>query len=56
MNSGDSDMATNSEEYGPRDIVGYGRFPPDPKWPGGAKIAVSLVRRAEGSGQKLIWM
>jgi hypothetical protein len=40
------DMETNTEDYGPRDIVGYGRFPPDPQWPGGAKIAISLVRRS----------
>ncbi len=23
-----------------RDLKGYGRTPPDPKWPGGAKVAV----------------
>lgn len=27
----------------PRDFVGYGRHTPDPKWPGGAKLAVNLV-------------
>lgn len=27
----------------PRDLKGYGRHPPDPQWPGGAKIAVSFV-------------
>jgi hypothetical protein len=27
----------------PRDFVGYGRHPPNPLWPGGAKIAVSFV-------------
>ncbi len=26
-----------------RDFVGYGRQPPDPKWPGGARIAVNFV-------------
>lgn len=26
-----------------RDLVGYGRNRPDPKWPGGAKIAVQFV-------------
>lgn len=26
-----------------RDFVGYGRTPPDPQWPGGAKIAVNVV-------------
>lgn len=27
----------------PRDLKGYGRHPPNPQWPGGAKIAVSFV-------------
>jgi putative urate catabolism protein len=27
----------------PRDLVGYGASPPDPKWPGGARIAVQFV-------------
>jgi hypothetical protein len=27
----------------PRDLKGYGRHPPDPQWPGGAKVAVSFV-------------
>src|SRR3954464_8677193 len=26
-----------------RDMRGYGRTPPDPKWPGGARVAVSFV-------------
>ncbi|KAL7418670.1 hypothetical protein Q5752_006353 [Cryptotrichosporon argae] len=40
-------MQTNSSEYGPRDLVGYGPIPPDPQWPGGAKIAISLVLNYE---------
>lgn len=27
----------------PRDFVGYGRHTPDPKWPGGTKVAINLV-------------
>ncbi|MFN7594510.1 MAG: chitin deacetylase, partial [bacterium] len=27
----------------PRDFIGYGANPPDPQWPGGAKIAVNFV-------------
>lgn len=27
----------------PRDFVGYGRRAPDPKWPGGLKVAVNIV-------------
>jgi allantoinase len=26
-----------------RDLKGYGRTPPDPRWPGGARVAVSFV-------------
>lgn len=27
----------------PRDLVGYGRTPPHPQWPGQARIAVQFV-------------
>ena len=27
----------------PRDLVGYGKHPPDPKWPNGARVAVNFV-------------
>jgi putative urate catabolism protein len=27
----------------PRDLAGYGRNPPDPRWPGGARVAVQFV-------------
>ncbi len=27
----------------PRDLIGYGATPPDPDWPGGAKLALSFV-------------
>ncbi|MDP6709159.1 MAG: allantoinase PuuE [Alphaproteobacteria bacterium] len=34
----------------PRDFVGYGANPPDPKWPGGARLAVNfVVNYEEGS-------
>ena len=26
-----------------RDLIGYGATPPDPKWPGGARLAVNFV-------------
>ncbi len=26
-----------------RDLIGYGRCPPDPKWPGGARLALNFV-------------
>ncbi len=35
-------MTPNSQPY-PRDLIGYGRNPPDPKWPGGARMALQFV-------------
>jgi len=35
----------------PRDLIGYGRQPPDAQWPGGAKIAVSFVINYEEVGR-----
>jgi putative urate catabolism protein len=34
-----------------RDLVGYGQRPPDPQWPGGARIAVSFVLNYEEGGE-----
>lgn len=38
----------------PRDMVGYGANPPDPQWPGGAKIAVQIVLNYEEGGENNI--
>jgi allantoinase len=38
----------------PRDLVGYGRHPPDPRWPGGARIAVQFVVNYEEGGESAI--
>ena len=38
----------------PRDLAGYGRHPPDPKWPGGARIAVQFVVNFEEGGENNI--
>jgi OHCU decarboxylase len=35
----------------PRDMLGYGRTPPDPRWPGGARIAVQFVVNYEEGGE-----
>jgi putative urate catabolism protein len=35
----------------PRDLIGYGRDPPDPRWPGGARIAVQFVVNYEEGGE-----
>ncbi len=40
-------------EY-PRDLRGYGREPPDPQWPGGARIAVQFVVNFEEGGENNI--
>ena len=38
----------------PRDMLGYGAHPPDPQWPGGAKIAVQIVINYEEGGENNI--
>jgi putative urate catabolism protein len=38
----------------PRDLVGYGRTPPDPKWPGGARLAVQFVLNYEEGAENSI--
>ncbi len=43
-----------THETYPRDLVGYGRNVPDPKWPGGAKIAVQFVLNYEEGGESCI--
>ena len=38
-------------EYYPRDLIGYGPRPPQVRWPGDAKIAVSIVLNYEEGGE-----
>ncbi len=38
----------------PRDLVGYGRTPPDAAWPGGAHVAVQFVVNFEEGGENCI--
>jgi putative urate catabolism protein len=35
-----------------RDLVGYGEHPPDPRWPGGARLALSFVLNYEEGGER----
>ncbi|TAG11409.1 MAG: polysaccharide deacetylase, partial [Rhodobacterales bacterium] len=35
----------------PRDFRGHGPTPPNPRWPGGAKVAISLVLNYEEGGE-----
>jgi putative urate catabolism protein len=43
-----------SEPSYPRDLVGYGRKPPDPRWPAGARIALQFVVNYEEGGERSI--
>ena len=38
----------------PRDLAGYGRTPPDPRWPGRARVAVQFVVNFEEGGENSI--
>ncbi len=44
-------MTMTSNAHYPRDMVGYGRNPPHPKWPGNARIAVQFVLNYEEGGE-----
>lgn len=37
-----------------RDLVGYGASPPDPRWPGGARIAVQFVINYEEGAERSV--
>ena len=43
-----------TDEPYPRDLFGYGAPPPDPRWPGGARIAVQFVVNFEEGGENNI--
>ncbi|HEX2482382.1 MAG TPA: allantoinase PuuE [Methylomirabilota bacterium] len=38
----------------PRDLVGYGPNPPDPRWPGQARLALQIVMNYEEGGERSI--
>jgi len=38
----------------PRDLVGYGRTPPDPRWPNDPRVAVQFVINYEEGGERSI--
>jgi putative urate catabolism protein len=38
----------------PRDFAGYGAHPPDPKWPNGARLALSFVLNYEEGGENTV--
>ena len=37
-----------------RDLLGYGSRPPNPRWPGGARVAVQFVLNVEEGGERSI--
>ena len=37
-----------------RDLVGYGRQPPQPRWPGGARVALQFVLDVEEGAESSI--
>jgi putative urate catabolism protein len=47
-------MSDQNESRYPRDLAGYGRSPPDPRWPGGARVAVQFVINFEEGGERNI--
>jgi len=38
----------------PRDLRGHGRHPPNPKWPGGARVALQFVLNFEEGGENSV--
>ena len=41
----------NPADKYPRDLIGYAGHPPDPRWPGGSRIAVCVVLNYEEGGE-----
>ena len=37
-----------------RDLIGYGANPPHPKWPSGARVALSFVLNYEEGGERCL--
>ena len=48
-------MSQHSSTNYPRDLSGYGRNAPDPRWPGGARVAVQFVMNFEEGGENAIF-
>ncbi|MGE2717105.1 allantoinase PuuE [Mycolicibacterium litorale] len=46
-------MSASAADY-PRDMVGYGACPPDPHWPGDARIAVQFVLNYEEGAENSV--
>jgi allantoinase len=46
-------MSSSTSDY-PRDLVGYGRHPPHPRWPNGARVAVQFVLNYEEGAENSV--
>src|SRR5580698_10181285 len=44
----------DSPEHYSRDLIGYGGRPPNPRWPGESRVAVSIVLNYEEGGESCI--
>lgn len=44
-------MSSDFSPYYPRDFQGYGNDRPDPQWPDGARVAISLVQAVEAGAE-----
>ncbi|WP_288380354.1 allantoinase PuuE [uncultured Massilia sp.] len=44
----------DSYAHYPRDLIGYGRNPPHPRWPGGARIALQFVLNYEEGAENSV--
>jgi allantoinase len=47
-------MTYDSTASYPRDLVGYGRNPPHPQWPGNARVALQFVLNYEEGGENAV--
>ena len=43
-----------SSDHYPRDLIGYGRNPPHPQWPGNARVALQFVLNYEEGGENSV--
>jgi allantoinase len=50
----DSPTIMTAESAYPRDLAGYGRHPPHPRWPGGARIALQFVLNYEEGSENSV--
>jgi putative urate catabolism protein len=42
------------DQHYPRDMIGYAGRPPDPAWPGGARLALQIVMNYEEGGENCV--